>query len=140
MGHFLRTGKSLKGGKQLLQNYRLVLVLPICIKIFERIVFSPMLEFLEKKNSLLCPHQSGFRSSDSRQSQLLSIVHDVYASFDQSPTLEVRANFLDISKAFDKVWHEGLLFKLEHIGISGNLLNLLKSFLNNRFQRILLNG
>ena len=52
----------------------------------------------------------------------------------------MRANFLDISKAFDKVWHEGLLFKLEHIGISGNLLSLLKSFLNNRFQRVVLNG
>ena len=64
------------------------------------------------------PHQSGFHSSDSYQSQLLSIAHDIYASFDQSPTLEVRANFLDISKAFDKVWHEGLIFKLEHIGIS----------------------
>ena len=51
----------------------------------------------------------------------------------------MRANFLDITKAFDKVWHEGLLFKLEHIGISGNLLSLLKSFLNNRFQRVVLN-
>ena len=71
---------------------------------------------------------------------MLSIVHDIYASFDQSPTLEVRANALDISKAFDKVWHEGLLFKLERIGISGNLLNLLKSFLNNRFQRSVFNG
>ena len=105
---------------------------------FEKIIFNPMLDFLEE-NSLLCPHQSGFRSSDSCQSQLLSIVHDIYASFDQSPTLEVRANFLDISKAFDKVWHEGLIFKPEHIGISGNLLNLLKSFLNNRFQRVVLN-
>ena len=106
---------------------------------FEKIIFNPMLDFLEE-NSLLCPHQSGFRSSDSCQSQLLSIVHDIYASFDQSPTLEVRANFLDISKAFDKTWHEGLIFKLEHIGISGNLLSLLKSFLNNRFQRVVLNG
>ena len=52
----------------------------------------------------------------------------------------MRANFLDISKAFDKVWHEGLLFKLEHIGISGNLLNLLKRFLSNRFQQVVLNG
>ena len=52
----------------------------------------------------------------------------------------MRANFLDISKAFDKVWHEGLLFKLERIGISGNLLSLLKSFLSNRFQRVVLNG
>ena len=92
-------------------------------------------QFLEE-NNLSCPHQSGFRSSDSCQSQLLSIVHDIYASFDQILTLEVRANFLDISKAFDKVWHERLLFKLEHIGISGNLLSLLKNFLNNRFHRV----
>ena len=49
-----------------------------------------MLEFLEE-NNLLCPHQSGFRSSESCQSQLLSIAHDIYASFDQIPTLEVRA-------------------------------------------------
>ena len=52
----------------------------------------------------------------------------------------MRANFLDISKAFERVWHEGLLFKLERIGISGNLLSLLKSFLSNRFERVLLNG
>ena len=70
--------------------------------------------------------------------QLLAIVRDICASFDQSPTLEVRANFLDISKAFDKIWYEGLIFKLEHIGISGNLLSLLKSVLNNMFQRVVL--
>ena len=124
-----------KGDKQSLQNYRPVSLLPVCSKTFERIVLKPMLEFLEE-NNLSCPHQSGFCSSDSCQSQLLSIVHDLYASFDQILTLEVRANFLDISKAFDKVWHEGLLFKLEHIGISGNLLSLLKNFLNNRFHRV----
>ena len=61
-------------------------------------------------------------------------------SFDQSPALEVRPNFLNISNIFDNVWHEGLLFKLEHIGLSGNLLSLLKRFLNNRFQRVALNG
>ena len=128
-----------KDDKQLLQNYRPVSLLPICGKIFERIIFNPIFEYLEK-NSLLCPNQSGFRPFDSCENQLLSIVHDIYANFDQHPTLEMRANFLDISKAFDKVWHEGLLFKLEHIGISGNLLNLLKRFLSNRFQQVVLNG
>ena len=98
-----------------------------------------MLDFLGE-NSLLCLHQSGFCSSDPCQSKLLLIVHDIYVSFDQSPTLEVRANFLDISKAFDKVWQEGLIFKLDHIGTSENLLSLLKSFLSNRFQRVVLNG
>ena len=77
-----------KGDKQLLQNYRPVSLLPICSNIFEKIIFNLMLEFLEE-NSLLCPHQSGFRSSDSCQSQLLSIVHGIYANFDQSPTLGV---------------------------------------------------
>ena len=48
-------------------------------------------------------------------------VHSIYADFDQSPSLEVRANFLDISKAFNEVWHEGLLYKVETVGISGNL-------------------
>ena len=98
-----------------------------------------MLEFLEE-NSLLCPYQSRFRSSDLCQIQLLSIAHDICPSFDQSPTLEVRANVLDISKAFDKVRHEGLILKFERIGISGNVLNFLKNFLNNRFQRGILNG
>ena len=48
--------------------------------------------------------------------------------------------FLDISKALDKVWHEGLIFKLKQNGISGNLINLLCDFLRNRKQRVLLNG
>ena len=48
-------------------------------------------------------------------------VHSIYADFDQSPSLEVRANFLDISKAFNEVWHKGLLYKVKTVGISGNL-------------------
>ena len=47
---------------------------------------------------------------------------------------------MDISKAFGKVWHEVLLYKLESIGISGNLLNLFHSFLNDRYQRVVING
>ena len=70
-----------------------------------------------------------FHSSDSCENQLLSIPHDIYHNFDQYPILEVRANFLDISKTFDNVWHKWLLFKLEHNGISENLLSLLESFL-----------
>ena len=53
---------------------------------------------------------------------------------------EVRHVFLDMSKAFDKVWHEGLLFKFKQNGISGQILNLLTSYLDKRKQRVLLNG
>ena len=93
-------------------NYRPVSFLPICGKIFERFIFNPVFEFREE-NKLLSPNQSDFWPNDSCENQLLSIVHSIYADFDQSPSLEVRANFLDISKAFDKVWHKGLLYKLE---------------------------
>ena len=48
--------------------------------------------------------------------------------------------FLDISKAFDRVWHNGLLFKLKQNGVNENLVQLIKSFLSGRFQRVLLNG
>ena len=52
-------------------------------------------------NNLLSSNQSGFRPSDSCEYQLLSILHDIYASFDCCPSLEVRGVFLDISKAFE---------------------------------------
>ena len=115
------------------------MLLPICGKIFECILYNPLFLFLEN-NNLLTPHQSGFRPNDSFIYQLLSIVHSIYADFDHNPSLEVRGNFLNISKAFDKVWHKGLVYKLESIVISGNLLNLFRSFLNDKYQRVVING
>ena len=53
------------------------------------------------ENKLLSDAQSGFRPSDSCEYQLLSIVHDIYKSFDCNPPLKVREIFLDISKAFE---------------------------------------
>ena len=109
------------------------------VKFLRELIFNSIFEYIEK-NSLLCPNQSGFCQFDSCENQLVSIVHDIYANFDQHPALKMRANFLDILEAFDKVWHEGLLFKLEHMRISGNLLSLLKSFLSDRLQQVVLNG
>ena len=90
------------------------------------------------ENKLISASQSGFKPGDSCINQLLSISHEIYSSFDEG--LEVRSVFLDISKAFDKVWHDGIIFKLTQNGISGNLLNLLRDFLNERKQRVILNG
>ena len=92
------------------------------------------------EETLLNPNQSGFRPSDSCINQLLAITHEIFEAFDCNPTLEVRSVFLDISKAFDKLWHEGLLFKLRSMGISGELYNLLGNYLSGRFQRVILNG
>ena len=92
--------------------------------------------FLE--NKLITPHQSGFKPGDSCMNQLLSITHEIYKSFDNG--FEVKSVFLDISKAFDKVWHDGVIFKLEQNDISGDLLNILIDFLSNRKQHVVLNG
>ena len=89
-------------------------------------------------NNLITKNQSGFRPNDSVTNQLIYLVDEIHSSLDIN--LEVRAIFLDMSKAFDKVWHDGLLFKLKQNGISGRLLKLLKNYLENRKQRVFLNG
>ena len=90
-------------------------------------------------NNLITKSQSGFRPRDSTTNQLLGLVDTIHRSFETSPSLEVRAIFLDISKAFDKVWHERLVFKLKQNGVSGTLLKLLDNYLRNRKQRVVLN-
>ena len=114
-------------------------LLPIASKIFEKAIYHNLLNYIEREN-LLNINQSGFRANDSCINQLISITHEIYRAFNCNPLLEVRGIFLDLSKAFDKVWHQGLLFKLESFGIRGKLLNLLEDYLSNRFQRVLLNG
>ena len=123
----------------MLQNYRPVSLLPILGKILEKILFNSIFEYLQE-NKLLCENQSGFRPYDSCEYQLLSIFHEIYASFDCNPPLDVRAVFLDISKAFDRVWDEGLIYKIKCMGIIRLPLKLIQSFLNNRLQRVVLNG
>ena len=75
------------------------------------------------ENELISSNQSGFKPGDSCINQVLAITHEIHKSFD-----DVRGVFLDISKAFDKVWHEDLIFKLKQNGTSGNVLNLLCDF------------
>ena len=126
-----------KNSRQLKSNYRPISLLPIFSKIFEKIVFDAMYAFFVE-NDLISKHQSGFRPGDSTINQLLAITDEIYQSFENNA--ETRAAFLDISKAFDKVWHEGLLFKLKRNGISDNLLSFISDFLSDRKQRVVLNG
>ena len=80
-------------------------------------------------HSLISLNNSGFKPEDSYINQLISITHNKYISFNERN--EVRGFFLDISKAFEKVWLEGLLFKLKQNGqngITGELVNFTKDF------------
>ena len=107
-----------KSDKQNIINYRPVSLLLSCSKIFERIIYDSMLKYF-LDNNLISPKQSGFRPGDSCINPLLSITHEIFTSFDNG--LEVRGVFLDISKAFDKVWHDGLIYKLKQNGIKDKL-------------------
>ena len=75
---------------------------------------------------------------DSTVNQLVDVYNTFCKALDEGK--EVRAIFCDISKAFDTVWHEGLLFKLSLAGIKGQLLDLFSDYLDNRFQRVVVPG
>ena len=128
-----------KGDKQTVTNYRPISLLPIFSKIFERIIFNSIFNFMDQ-NGFFNPNQSGFRPGDSCIHQLISITHDIHKSYDTNPSQEVRALFLEISKAFDRVWHKGLLYKIRNFGIEGNLFKLIESFLSDRYQRVTIYG
>ena len=83
---------------------------------------------------LISVHQSGFVPGDSTINQLLAY-HELCLAIDQHKVV-----FLDISKAFDKVWHAGLLFKLKKNGITGDLLDWFSNYLDNRQQRVIIQG
>ena len=98
-----------KSNRQINSNYRPISLLPICEKLFEKIVFDHVYSYLTTHN-LLSKNQSGFRPGYSTIYQFISITSDLYD--------ETGAVFLDIFKAFDKVWHEGLVYKLKCNGVS----------------------
>ena len=123
--------------KQLVNNYRPISLLPTFGKVFQKIIFNRIYNFLLEEE-LLNPNQSGFRPSDYCVSQLLAIIHEIFEAFDCNPPLEFRSVFLDISKACDKVWHEYLLYKLKSMGTSEEFYNVLENYLSGRFQRVVL--
>ena len=114
-------------------NYRPISLLLIFGKMLEKLIYLV-------SNELLNPNQSGFRPSDSTVNQLISITHTIFKAFDCNPPLDVRTMYLDISKEFDRVWHDGLIYKLKRCGVSGKLPSLIQSFLKNRKRRTVLNG
>ena len=112
-----------KENKSLIKNYRPISLLPILGKIFKRLIYKDLFNHFYC-NNLFTKNQSGFIPGYSCIFQLLSIVYEINSSLDCNPTKHVRVVFLDISKAFDKVWHEELFSKL-----GGELLNLFKDYL-----------
>ena len=122
-----------KGDKSEPSNYRPVALLSCIGKLQERIVFKNMYNFLID-NNLLYKYQSGFLPHHSTVFQLIDIFHNICQAFDNSMFSCIV--FCDVSKAFDRVWHKGLLFKLRQNGIDGKLLEWLNSYLSQRKQKV----
>ena len=110
---------SQERGKYLAGNYRPISLLPICGKMFEKIVFNQLYYYF-MNNNLISKHQSGFRPGNMTTNQLIDFVNEIHKAFDDHSSLEVRSVFLDLAKAFDKVWHEGLIFKLKQNELKAN--------------------
>ena len=110
-----------KNEKNVKENHRPISLLPIFGKILEKLIYDSLYSHLVT-NELLNQNQSGFRPGDSIVNQLLSITHTIFKAFDCNPPLDVRSVYLDISKAFDRVWHDGLIDKSKRCGVSGQLL------------------
>ena len=111
--------------------------MPAISKVMERILHTQLYEYLTA-NNLLFEHQYGFRKFLSTASALLDCTNDWYINMDRK--LFNLVVFVDLKKAFDTVDHEILLEKLMHVGITGNALLLLKSYLTDRTQRCEVNG
>ena len=118
-------------------QYRPISLLSIMSKLLEAVINHRVTKHLSTHN-LLSDFQYGFRSARSTADVLTVITHRISQALDKG--FGARAIALDISKAFDKVWHKGLLQKLSSYGISGKVLATIKSFLSNRSMRVVING
>ena len=125
------------GERSTAKSYHPVSLLSVVCKVFEKLVNNRIVDHLEKCG-LFSDFQYGFRSSRSTADFLTVVSDRIARAFNRSGA--TRAVAVNISKAFDRVWHAGLLHKLKSYGISGQIFGLISSFLSNRRLRVVLEG
>lgn len=115
-------------------NYRPIALLPILAKIIEKIIAIRITNYLVA-NNYFSPRQYGFRQNRSTSDAILELVNFISEGFEENK--HTLAIFIDLSKAFDCVSHEVLLSKLNFYGFRGNALDLMHSYLSDRYQSVL---
>lgn len=120
-----------KSGKpsSLPSSYRPISLLPTFSKLFEKIIKKRLENYLEKI-SIIPPHQFGFRSHHSTCHQILRVSENIIKGFESKQ--HTVAVFLDVAQAFDRVWHQGLLYKLRMCGTPAYLFGIVQDFLTER--------
>lgn len=113
-------------------SYRPISLLPVLSKVFEKVLLSRINIIIERQK-IIPNHQFGFRSNHSTIDQVHRITNEIETSLENKQICS--AVFLDVAQAFDKVWHEGLLFKLKS-NLPRNYYLILKSYLSQRFFRV----
>ena len=124
-----------KGPKYSPSNYRPVSLTCVCCKLMEHIVASQVVKHLNN-NKILNNNQHGFRAQRSCETQLIEFINDLHKSIDSKTQVDIVV--MDFAKAFDKVSHDKLIYKLGNYGIRGRTLDWITDFLKDRSQKVLL--
>jgi Reverse transcriptase (RNA-dependent DNA polymerase) len=111
------------------QNYRPISLLNVISKIFEQILLTRLQSHIESSN-IMNPEQCGFRKQHSTNHQLLRLTEQITKGFNTNKATGIV--FLDIAQAFDRVWHDGLIYKLMDYDFPPYLIKLVKSYLKDR--------
>ena len=134
---FLQNPAYKKGSRTIVANYRPISLTSICCKILEHVIHSFIFLHIDS-NKILCYHQRGFRPNHSCETQVIAATNDFSMCLNNGGHID--ALFLDFAKAFNKVPHERLCYKLSYYGINGLLLLWIKDFLSDRSQQVVLEG
>ena len=126
-----------KGDSALLSNYRPISLLPTISKIFERIIYNQLYQYFND-NGLLAEQQFGFRSHHSTEYAATKLIDHISQEMDSGKT--PGALYIDLSKAFDTLSFEIILYKLKYYGVMGTELCLLTDYLTNRRQYVRFNN
>jgi hypothetical protein len=125
------------GDKKKIANYRPISLLPSFSKILEKIMCSRLINYLVT-NNILAQEQYGFRPSSSTELASFNFINNILNEFQKKNI--VGGIFLDLQKAFDCINHDILLNKLNSYGVTGGFFKLINTFLQNRYQRVVLNN